>query len=120
MNAILKGRFFASIANRLKHYIASIKIIGKEEKATPCKFIVAQLQSHVEAMPKSCSADKSEIVKATFKRLLEEQIKLREEAQRRKDAQRAQLNEIQSTGNIVCAKIESAIGLAKSQDQAIA
>lgn len=83
MNAILKGRFFASIANRLKHYIASIKIIGKEEKATPCKFIVAQLQSHVEAMPKSCSADKSEIVKATssgcWKSKLNFGRKLREE-----------------------------------------
>lgn len=50
---------------------------------------------------------------------MEEQLKLRKEAQRRKDAKRAQINEIQSTSNSQCAEIDSAIASAIGQDQAI-
>lgn len=59
------------------------------------------------------------MIEATFKWLLEEQLKLRREAQRRMDAQRAQLNGIQSAGNILCPVIKSAIALTKGQDKAI-
>lgn len=56
---------------------------------------MAQLQGNVEALSKIRSADKLEIVEATFKWLLEEQLELQEDTQERKDAQKA--NSIRST-----------------------
>lgn len=59
------------------------------------------------------------MVEATFKRLLEEQLRFQAEAQRRIDAYQAQLVEVQSASDSLCILIESTITLAKSQDQAI-
>lgn len=82
--------------------------------------MVAQLQSNTEALSKTHSADKSEIIKTTFRRLLEEQLRLCEEAQKRKDTQWAQLNEFQSANSSLSVEIESVTASAKGQDLAIA
>lgn len=94
MTSILKGRSFASIATLLNNYIDEKKKHGREEKVAPNKAIVAQLQHNVEVLSKTCSGNKYEIVKTTFRRLLEEQLRLWEKAQKTKDAHRAQLNDL--------------------------
>lgn len=99
VTSILKGRSFASIATLLNHYTTSIEKISGKEKATPYKLIVTQLQNYAGALLKICGTNKSEIVEATFRRFLEEQLRLREEAQRRKDAQQAHINEIRFARN---------------------
>lgn len=94
VNVILKGRSIASISNLLNNYIIVIESVGGEEKVAPYKVIMAQLYSNIEALSKTHSTDKSEIIEANFRRLLQEQLKLPEEAQRRKDVQQAHIYEI--------------------------
>lgn len=84
VNVILKGKSFVFIANFLNNYIISIESIGAEEKAVPYKAIMAQLQSNAKALSKTHSTDKSEIIEVTFRRLLEEQLRLRKEAQKKR------------------------------------
>lgn len=71
VNAILKETSFTSISNLLNHYIVGIEKVGREKKTTINKTLVDQLQSNAKALLKIHNTDKSEIVEATFNRLLE-------------------------------------------------
>lgn len=81
---------------------------------------MVQVQNSTETLSKTHRTYNFEIVETTFQRLLEEQLKLREKAQRRKDAQQAHIHEICSISNSLYAEIESVIASTKGPDQGIA
>lgn len=79
---------FKYIAYLLNNYIVDIECVGREEKAAPYRANIAQL-SNVEALSRIHTSDKSNMIEAIFRRLLEKQLKLRKEIQKKKDEQRA-------------------------------
>lgn len=79
INVIFNGKSFASVVNLLNNYISGIGSVSGEENVAPYKAIMARLQNYAEVLLTIGSADKSKMIRATFKRLLEEQIKLHKE-----------------------------------------
>lgn len=80
MNVILQGWSLASITYLLNHYIVGIASIGGEEKEAPYRVIMDKLKSDAEALSKTRNTVKFNIIKVNFRRLLEEQLRLWEEA----------------------------------------